>query len=48
MKMLVKGKGNLIGRTEKLRQLGLKNSKKVNPNMVDRAMNEENQVLKDE
>ena len=50
MKMLVKGKGNLIGRTEKLRQLGLKNSKKVNPNMVDRAMNEneENLGLKDE
>tara|TARA_B100000780_G_scaffold272455_2_gene234718 strand:- start:288 stop:1541 length:1254 start_codon:yes stop_codon:yes gene_type:complete len=38
MKMLIEGRGNLIKRTENLRLLGLKNSKKVNQNMVDRAM----------
>jgi DNA recombination protein RmuC len=38
MKMLVEGKGNLVRRTENLRVLGLKNSKSVHPNLVDRAM----------
>ena len=38
MKMLVEGKGNLVRRTENLRVLGLKNSKTVHPNLVDRAM----------
>ncbi len=38
MKMLTEGKGNLVRRTENLRVLGLKNSKKVNINLVDRGM----------
>ena len=38
MKMLVEGKGNLVRRSENLRVLGLKNSKSVHPNLVDRAM----------
>ncbi len=38
MKMLIEGKGNLVRRTESLRMLGLKNSKAVHPNLVDRAM----------
>ena len=38
MKMLVEGKGNLVRRTENLRVLGLKNSKSVHPNLVDRAL----------
>ncbi|MGB4560860.1 MAG: DNA recombination protein RmuC, partial [Schleiferiaceae bacterium] len=38
MKMLVEGKGNLVRRSENLRLLGLKNSKSVHPNLVDRAL----------
>lgn len=38
MKMLVEGKGNLVRRSESLRLLGLKNSKSVHPNLVDRAL----------
>ena len=38
MKMLVEGKGNLVRRSENLRLLGLKNSKSVHPNLVDRAV----------
>ena len=38
MKMLVEGKGNLVLRSENLRLLGLKNSKSVHPNLVDRAL----------
>ena len=37
MKMLIEGKGNLVRRSESLRLLGLKNSKSVHPNLVDRA-----------
>lgn len=42
MKMLTEGKGNLVRRTENLRVLGLKNSKTVNTNLVDRGMQENN------
>jgi len=38
MKMLIEGKGNLVRRSESLRLLGLKNSKSVHPNLVDRAL----------
>ena len=38
MKMLIEGKGNLVLRSESLRLLGLKNSKSVHPNLVDRAL----------
>jgi DNA recombination protein RmuC len=40
MKILSEGKGNLVRRTENLRVLGLKNSKTVNTNLVDRGMHE--------
>jgi len=42
MKILSEGKGNLVRRTENLRVLGLKNSKTVNTNLVDRGMQENN------
>lgn len=42
MKILSEGKGNLVRRTENLRVLGLKNSKTVNTNLVDRGMHENN------
>tara|TARA_B100001059_G_scaffold7881_1_gene6582 strand:- start:32315 stop:33568 length:1254 start_codon:yes stop_codon:yes gene_type:complete len=42
MKMLSEGKGNLVRRTENLRVLGLKNSKTVNTNLVDRGMQGDN------
>ena len=42
MKILSEGKGNLVRRTENLRVLGLKNSKSVNTNLVDRGMQENN------
>jgi hypothetical protein len=42
MKMLTEGKGNLVRRTENLRVLGLKNSKTVNTNLVDRGMQGDN------
>ena len=42
MKILSEGKGNLVRRTENLRVLGLKNSKTVNTNLVDRGMQGDN------
>lgn len=42
MKILSEGKGNLVRRTENLRVLGLKNSKTVNTNLVDRGMQKNN------
>ena len=42
MKILSESKGNLVRRTENLRVLGLKNSKTVNTNLVDRGMHENN------
>jgi DNA recombination protein RmuC len=44
MSKLIDGKGNLVGRTEKIRKLGLKTSKQMPQEIVDRA-NEENSVL---
>jgi DNA recombination protein RmuC len=37
MKKLTEGRGNLVTSVEKLRLLGLKNSKAQNPTLVERA-----------
>ncbi len=37
MKKLSEGKGNLIRRTEKLKELGVKTTKKADPRLIDRA-----------
>ena len=37
MKKLTDGKDNLVRKTERLRELGAKTSKKINPKLVDRS-----------
>jgi DNA recombination protein RmuC len=41
MKKLTEGRGNLVTSVEKLRLLGLKNSKVQNPALLDRALAQE-------
>jgi len=40
MKKLSEGKGNLVGRAEKLRELGIKTSKQMDQRLLDRSGNE--------
>jgi DNA recombination protein RmuC len=37
MKKLSEGTGNLIRRTEKLKELGVNPSKNINPKLIDRS-----------
>jgi len=37
MKKLTSGSGNLVRRTEKMKELGLKTSKSLSQNLIDRA-----------
>jgi DNA recombination protein RmuC len=48
MKKLSEGSGNLIRRTEKIRQLGAKTSKNQDPRLLDRADTPEDEKVKDE
>ena len=40
MNKLSEGKGNLVRRTEKLKELGVKSSKKLDQRLIDRAESE--------
>lgn len=40
MNKLSDGKGNLVGKAEKIRKLGIKTSKKMNPTLVNRSIEE--------
>ncbi len=42
MGKLSEGKGNLVGRTEKIRELGARASKTINPQLVERSAGNEN------